>query len=110
MAMMLLALAAARDDPLAGRVAGAPVNCIDLDRIGGPEIVDARVILYRDGRRVWRTEPIGGCPGLRSTDTLQVELYGRQVCRNDRFRSRSTGSLPGRYCRFGSFTPYDKAP
>ena len=108
-ALVLLALAAARDDPLAGRVAGTPVECIDLDRVQGPEIVDARTILYRqNSRRVWRTGPVGACAGMRPGDGLIVSTYGRKVCRNDRFRIRTTGTVLGGECRFGPFVPYDK--
>lgn len=109
-ALLAAALTAARGDPLAGRTAGPPSNCLDLDLVGGPDIVDAHTILYRQSaRRVWRTEPIGACPGMRYGDTLIVELYGRQMCRNDRFRAVHPGSLPGAVCRFGPFVPYDRA-
>ena len=88
-ALLLLALAAARDDPLAGRVAGPAVNCIDLDRVQGPEIVEDRTILYRqNGLRVWRTGPLDSCGSMRSGDGLIVETYGRRLCRGDRFRVR----------------------
>ena len=109
-ALVLLALAAAKDDPLAGRIAGPPSDCIDLGFVDGPQIVDGRTILYpQTGRRIWRTEPIGACPGLEPQAALIVEVYGKQLCRNDRFRVRRTGeTILGAYCRFGAFTPYDK--
>lgn len=109
-ALMLLALAAARDDPLAGRMAGKPVDCIDLDGVQGPEIVGPRIVLYRQSaQRVWLTGPASACPALRSADGLVVEVYGRKVCRRDRFRVRSNGAVLGGVCRFGSFVPYDRA-
>ncbi|WP_419808746.1 hypothetical protein [Sphingomonas sp.] len=111
-AVLLLALlTAARDDPLAGRAAGPARECIDLDRVQGPEIVDRRTILYREnGRRIWQTGPVGTCGLMRTGDALIVELYGRQICRNDRFRVRSGGTILGATCRFTSFVPYDKTP
>lgn len=102
-----------RDDvakALAGRVPGKAENCITLSRVDGPQIVDPHTILYRQsGKRVWRTEPVGACPSLRPLEALVVEVWGGQLCRNDRFRVVTPGlSIPSAYCRFGSFTPYDK--
>ena len=103
-------LVAGKSDPLAGRVAGKPVRCIDIQRNGGPEIVDSQTILYRQsGKRIWKTGPVGECPSLRPLDTVIVEVYGGQLCRNDRFRTVSVGmSIPSGYCRFRDFTPFDK--
>lgn len=107
-ALLVLVLTAARDDPLAGRVAGAAVDCIDLDRVQGPEIVDQRTILYRqNGRRVWRTGPDGACGPMQANDGLVVEVQGRRLCRGDRFRVRSAGYVGGAVCRLGRFVPYD---
>ena len=103
-------LVAGTSDPLAGRVAGKPVRCIDIQRNGGPEIVDSQTILYREsGKRVWKTGPVGECASLRPLDTVIVEVYGGQLCRNDRFRTVSVGmSIPSGYCRFRDFTPFDR--
>lgn len=107
---LALPLLAARADPLAGRIAGAPVECIDLGFNNGPQIVDAHTILYsRAGKRIWRTGPVGNCPSLRPNTTLIVEMYGSQLCHNDRFRVIEPGSIiPSMQCRFSAFTPYDK--
>lgn len=113
--LLLLPLLAAQSpapklDPLAGRIAGRPQQCLPLQQIGGPDIVDARTILYRQGgRRIWRVSPVGHCPGLRPFTRLIVDLYGTRICRNDRFRTLDVNStIPGPYCRFGNFTPYDR--
>ena len=101
--------AAQGTDPLAGRVAGKPVDCVDQAQVQGPEIVDNRTILYRQSlKRVWRNDLEAACPGLRPTATLIVEVYGNQLCRNDQFRTNEPGSpIPGPHCRLGKFTPYD---
>jgi len=110
-AAALLPLVAARDEPLAGRVAGAPVDCIDLSTVTGPEIVDTRTILYRRGGRTWRTGPIGTCPSLRPFQIVIADVYGAQLCRNDRFRLLTPStSIPSGYCRFDRFTPFDRSP
>lgn len=105
-----LALGAAAKDPLAGRVAGKPVNCIDTSTVGnGPIIVDNKTILYQRGSRTWKTSPIGACPALRPLTTLIMIRYGSQLCRNDRFRVLEPGvSIPSAFCRFDAFTPYDR--
>lgn len=116
--LLLATLAAAPADTpdvakaLAGRTAGAAVNCVDLSQIQGPQIVDATTILYRQsGRRVWRTGPVGACPALRPIATLIVQVYGGQLCRNNRFQVLDANStIPSGYCRFTRFTPYDKPP
>jgi hypothetical protein len=97
-------------EALKGRVAGKPQNCLaSPSNISGPQIIDARTILYRDGRRVWRNDLEGDCPSLDRYDILVVELHGSQICRNDMFRPVDPGSrIPGAYCRFGQFTPYVK--
>ena len=106
----LLALVAARDDPLTGRIAGPPARCLDLGRVDGPAVQDDGTILYREsGRRVWRASIVGNCPSRRPLDTLIVVVYGNQLCANDRFRIRESGlSIPSAYCRFGAFTPFVK--
>jgi hypothetical protein len=99
-------------DALKDRVAGTPVDCIDtFQASGGPQIIDNNTILYRQvGKTIWRNDLKGGCPGLHQGDTLVVEQYGSQLCRNDRFRSVTPGSsIPGATCLFGKFTPYTKA-
>ena len=97
-------------EALNGRVAGKPENCLPSpSSVNGPQIIDARNILYRDGRRVWRNELEADCPSLDRYDILVVELHGSQICKNDLFRPVDPGSrIPGAYCRFGQFTPYVK--
>ena len=96
-------------DPLAGRVAGKAMDCVDQSQLGGPDVIDDRTILYRQSlRRIWRNDLSEACPGLRPNTTLIVEIYGSQLCRSDHFRTRDAGSIiPGPLCRLGKFTPYD---
>ncbi len=114
-ALALLALAlpltAAASDPLAGRVAGTPQDCITLSSTQGPTIVDAQTILYTQGagRTIWKTGPVGACPSLAPLNPLIVEVNGGMLCRNDRFRVLNVGSaIPSAYCRFARFTPYTR--
>lgn len=96
---------------LEGRVAGTPVNCVSTSRLGGPQIIDNRTILYREsGRRVWRNDLPDDCPFLRDDRILVVELHGSSMCRNDTFSVLDRGGLriPLGKCRLGQFTPYDR--
>lgn len=106
----LLLLPGAAKDPLAGRVAGPPSECIPLQSNQGPVIAGDRVLLYREsGRRIWRTEPIGPCTPLREPATIITDVFSGQLCRNDRFRVLRAGEIiPGPICRYGVFVPYDK--
>ncbi|MGR6328545.1 hypothetical protein ACU5AX_05740 [Sphingomonas sp. XXL09] len=109
--LLPLALTAAAKDPLAGRVAGPPSECISLSSTHGPEVIDTHTILYTEGagRRIWKTGPVGDCPSLRPLNTLIIDVYGGQLCRNDRFRVLEPGvSIPSAYCRFTAFTPYQR--
>lgn len=107
--------AATHDDAVAkvfaGRVAGAPVNCLSADRAGNLQALDARTLVYREsGRRLWRNDLPDACPGLDDDSIIVIELYGTGPCKGDHFRTieRGGGSIPGPICRLGSFVPYDK--
>lgn len=96
-------------EALAGRVAGKPTDCIDPQFTDGPQIIDNRTLIYRQGRRVWRNDLPAACPSLQPQVTLIVKRWGSQLCSNDTFRVLETGSsIPSPICRFGNFTPYDK--
>lgn len=115
-AFMLGGCAASRADPassdaaelaeaLAGRTPGPPRQCIAVPS-GGPMII-GDALLYREGRRLWVTRTVDGCPSLRDDAITITEVQGGQLCRNDRFRTvQRGGGILGPYCRFGAFVPY----
>lgn len=113
-AVIPLALSAASKpskDPLAGRVAGPPVDCIDPTfTTSGPTVIDQHTILYGSGRTVYRVTPIGACTNsLDPVSTIIVESYGGQICKNDRFRVLRQGEvIPSPICRFSAFVPYNR--
>jgi hypothetical protein len=91
------------------RQAGKPTDCINSNSNDGPQIIDRKTVIYRQGQRVWVNTLEAECPGLEPFNTMIVELHGSQICRNDQFRILEPGShIPGAYCRFGKFTPYSK--
>lgn len=105
-----LTLSAAKSDPFAGRVAGPPAQCVDTSTtMSGPVIADKDVIVINAGRRIWRAKVRGQCAGIQPFNTLIVERWGSQLCRNDRFRVVQPGlSIPSQWCFFDGFVPYDR--
>lgn len=97
-------------DALDGFTPGRPQDCMPIDRTDGPQIIGGGVALYREsGRRIWLARTEGECPWLRRDGVLVTEIFGNQLCRTDRFRVIDRGSsIPSGYCRFGSFTPYER--
>ncbi|GGB17314.1 hypothetical protein GCM10011380_03540 [Sphingomonas metalli] len=97
-------------DPFAGRVAGTPQQCIPVSQTQGGTVIDQNTIVYEGlGGRKYRVSPIGPCPFLRPMTILITQIYGGQLCRNDRFQTIEPGmTIPSAYCRFGEFVPYSK--
>ena len=94
---------------LAGRSAAAPVECIDQLVVDGPQVVDQKTLIYRQGRgRLWVNALPEACPGLRFNAVPVVQIVSGRMCRNDLFTSVVPGSSAGGTCRLGSFTPWDR--
>ena len=89
----------------AGRVAGAPVDCIDarasLRLIGG-------TLVAQDGGRLWVNANDRRCNGGGIDPLIVTEpLTGSQLCRNDQFRAIPRGTtIGGLTCRVEAWTPY----
>jgi|UniRef100_UPI0035CA3A1B hypothetical protein len=95
---------------LDGRAPGKPETCLSTTRIESPQVIGDRILLYRDGARVWRNDLPDACPGLDDDAIVVTEVFGGQLCRNDQFYTleRGGGSIPGPRCRLGNFVPWDK--
>jgi hypothetical protein len=97
-------------DPRAGRVAGEPRRCLTLGQSTAFVIERGNLLVYRQGRKLWVSEPQRGCYRLDPLDTLVIEPFGGQLCAGDRFRTIRVGmTIPGGFCRFGPFVPYTAA-
>jgi hypothetical protein len=96
---------------LAGRTAGKPVHCIQLNRIDGTKIVDQTAIIYKHSSRLWYVnQPNDGhCALLRPRRTLITTTQTSQLCGND-LVTIADPSSPITYgaCGLGKFTPYTK--
>lgn len=93
---------------LAGKVAGAPTNCISRIPQADLRVISDSVLLYRvSSRLVYRNDLIGRCTGLQRGDTLITQGYGSQICRGDiaRVADLPSGMVTGS-CALGDFTPY----
>jgi hypothetical protein len=96
---------------LAGHVEGKTIECIDPKMVDGPQIIDHQTLLYRRAGTIYKANIIGPCPSLEDGNTVVNEIYGGQLCRNDKFRTIAPGeSIPSAYCRLGGFTEYTPAP
>ncbi|WP_084582757.1 hypothetical protein [Sphingomonas azotifigens] len=94
---------------LGDRVPGKPQDCISPGYTDGPQIIDTRTLLYRQGARLYRNTLAAECPSLAPLTTVIVEMRGSQLCRNDQFRVLTPGTtIPSGYCRLGNFTPYTR--
>ncbi len=100
------------DRALAGRAPGKPETCLSNSRISNPQVIGDRILLYRDGIRVWRNDLPEACPGLNDDVIIVTEVFGGQLCRNDQFYTlqRSASGIPGPRCRLGNFVPWDRVP
>ena len=120
LATLILAVAPARTSPqergqadldkqLAGLVPGNPVDCVNLGRIDGSNIVDRTAIVYRGlGGTLWVNRP-RNADMLREDDVLVQFIYGSQLCKLDDIKLLDRVSRMERgFVGLGEFVPYTK--
>ena len=92
---------------LRGRVAGDPVNCIDLHRIQSSRVITDTAILYDAGGTIYVNRPRNGAEDLNQWDTLVTRLPSTTLCSIDTVRvvDLQTGMLTG-IVFLGDFVPY----
>jgi hypothetical protein len=92
-----------------GRVAGQPVDCIDLSRIDSSEIVDGTAIVYHVGNRLYVNRPEIGGSWLDDDDILLTRSWSSDLCRIDTVQLIDRGSRFERgFVGLGQFVPYTK--
>lgn len=92
---------------LEGRVAGEPVDCIDLQRIRSSRIIDRTAIVYDAGRTLYVNRPRAGASALRDWDVMVTRPFGSRLCRVDVVHMYSPGSqMLGGVVFLGDFVPY----
>ena len=113
------ALAADRDNSknearltaaLAGRVAGKPVDCINLRDIRSSQIIDNTAIVYDTGRgQLFVNRPRVGASSLDNDDILVTKTYGSELCSLDTINLIDRGSrFTHGFVGLGEFVPYSK--
>ncbi|HET9639844.1 MAG TPA: hypothetical protein VFP12_11620 [Allosphingosinicella sp.] len=94
---------------LEGRVAGEPVNCINLQRVRSSRIVNRTAIVYDAGGTIYVNRPRSGAHALKDWDVMVTRPFGTRLCRVDVVQMYSPGSrmLSG-VVFLGDFVPYKR--
>jgi hypothetical protein len=94
---------------LDGRIAGKPVDCINLSSVSSSQIIDGRAIVYRVGARLYVNEPRSGADRLDDDDVMVTRTFGSQLCSIDTVHLvDSTSRFPRGFVQLGKFVPYTK--
>lgn len=95
---------------LEGRVAGAPVRCINLRNVRSSTVIDGTAILYDMGGTIYVNRPDIGASSLDDDDVLVTRTPSTQLCDLDvvRLIDRSTRFETG-FVGLGKFVPYTRA-
>ena len=92
---------------LQGRVAGEPVDCIQLSRINSTQIIDRTAIIYDAGSTLYVNRPRAGREDLDHWDVMVTKNFGSQLCSIDVVRLFESGSRMETGTVFlGEFVPY----
>ncbi|MBS0502754.1 MAG: hypothetical protein JSS55_02930 [Proteobacteria bacterium] len=97
------------DRMLEGRVAGRPVDCINLRDIRSSQIIDGTAIVYQVGGKLYVNRPRGGASSLDRDDILVTNTVTSQLCSIDvvHLVDRTSRFQTG-FVQLGEFVPYAK--
>lgn len=94
---------------LEGRVAGEPVDCINLRNVRSSRIINDTAIIYDVGRTLYVNRPRGGAQSLNSWDILVTKTFSDRLCSIDTITLYDASSrIPGGIVFLGDFVPYRK--
>ncbi len=90
-----------------GRVAGEPVQCIDLHRIRSSRIITNTAIIYDAGSVLYVNRPENGADQLNQWDTMVTRTPSTRLCNVDTVTmiDRASHSFTG-VVFLGDFVPY----
>ncbi len=92
---------------LQGRVAGEPVQCIDLHRVRSSRIITDTAIIYDAGGVLYVNRPDNGADQLNQWDTMVTRTSSTQLCSIDTVTMVDPGSRSFTGVVFlGDFVPY----
>ncbi|GAA4818128.1 hypothetical protein GCM10023232_13370 [Sphingosinicella ginsenosidimutans] len=92
---------------LEGRVAGDPVDCVNLPQVRSTQIIPGTAIIYDAGGTLYVNRPRSGAEQLNNWNTLVTRLSTTQLCSIDTIQlvDRSSHMLSG-IVFLGEFVPY----
>ncbi|WP_298164306.1 hypothetical protein [Novosphingobium sp.] len=94
---------------LDGRVAGKPVNCINLPNVQSSRVIDKTAIVYGSGSTLYVQRPKSGASSLNSDDILVTQLVSSQLCNIDVVQLRDRNGLFWRgFVSLDQFVPYSR--
>ena len=94
-----------------GRVAGAPVDCVNLRDIRASHIIDHTAIVYDAGNVLYVNRPRAGRESLDQWDTLVTKTYSSDLCSIDVVQLWDSAShMQSGTVFLGDFVPYKRAP
>lgn len=92
-----------------GRVAGEPVDCIDLHRVRGSQIINDTAIVYDAGGTIYVNRPRSGADSLDQWDTMVTNTHSTRLCSIDVVNLYDTSSrMTTGFVFLGEFVPYRK--
>jgi hypothetical protein len=92
---------------LEGRVAGTPVDCVNLRQVRSTTIIDGVGILYDTGPTIYLNRPRSGAKSLDKWDTLVTKLHTSELCSIDTVHLYDSGTrMQTGFVFLGEFVPY----
>ena len=94
-----------------GRVAGEPVQCIDLHRVRSSRIINGTAIVYDAGSVIYVNRPENGADQLNQWDTMVTRTPSTRLCNVDTITmiDRASHNFTG-VVFLGDFVPYRRVP
>ena len=94
-----------------GRVAGEPVQCIDLHRVRSSRIITDTAIIYDAGSVIYVNRPANGADQLNQWDTMVTRTPSTRLCNVDTITmiDRASHNFTG-VVFLGDFVPYRRVP
>jgi hypothetical protein len=94
-----------------GRIAGTPVDCVNLRNVRSSQIIDHTAIVYDTGSTLYVNRPRAGRESLDRWDTLVTKTFSSDLCSIDVVQLWDSGSrMQSGTVFLGEFVPYKRAP
>ena len=92
---------------LQGRVAGEPVQCLNLRTIRASRVIPNTALIYEQGGTLYVNRPRAGADSLNRWDAQVVRSFNNRLCTNDTIRivDQTSGFMTG-LVFLGDFVPY----